>query len=112
MGDPVPVGAEAVEDCTGPPGEPVLLNIYDMFWTNDYTGNMGVGVYHSGVQVGEHHAGTKYFEENAFLADISQRMPFRTTKDSTIFPRDRFSFYYFPNIHAQVFWKVFFSSYI
>ena len=21
--------------------EPVILNIYDMFWTNDYTGNLG-----------------------------------------------------------------------
>ena len=28
--------------------EPVILNVYDMFWTNDYTGNMGLGVYHSG----------------------------------------------------------------
>jgi len=32
-------------------GEPVILNIYDMFWTNDYTGNVGLGVYHSGVEV-------------------------------------------------------------
>ena len=31
--------------------EPVILNIYDMFWTNDYTGNLGVGVYHSGLEV-------------------------------------------------------------
>ena len=31
-------------------GEPVILNIYDMFWTNDYTGNVGLGVYHSGVE--------------------------------------------------------------
>ncbi len=29
--------------------EPVILNVYDMFWTNDYTGNMGLGVYHSGL---------------------------------------------------------------
>lgn len=21
--------------------EPVILNVYDMFWTNEYTGNMG-----------------------------------------------------------------------
>jgi hypothetical protein len=32
-------------------GEPVILNVYDMFWTNDYTGNVGLGVYHSGVEV-------------------------------------------------------------
>ena len=32
-------------------GEPVILNVYDMFWTNEYTGNMGLGVYHSGLQV-------------------------------------------------------------
>ena len=31
-------------------GEPVILNIYDMFWTNDYTGGAGLGVYHSGVE--------------------------------------------------------------
>lgn len=33
------------------PREPVILNIYDMFWTNDYTANVGVGVYHSGLEV-------------------------------------------------------------
>lgn len=32
-------------------GEPVILNIYDMFWTNDYSGAVGLGVYHSGVEV-------------------------------------------------------------
>merc|ERR1739838_503162 len=26
-------------------------NIYDMFWTNDYTANVGLGVYHSGLEV-------------------------------------------------------------
>ena len=49
--------------------EPVILNIYDMFWTNDYTANVGLGVnrqllhlfqailnisnqvYHSGMEV-------------------------------------------------------------
>jgi len=31
--------------------EPVILNIYDMFWTNDYTANVGLGVYHSGLEV-------------------------------------------------------------
>jgi len=31
--------------------EPVVLNVYDMFWTNDYTSNVGVGVYHSGLEV-------------------------------------------------------------
>jgi len=31
--------------------EPVILNVYDMFWTNDYTSNVGVGVYHSGLEI-------------------------------------------------------------
>jgi len=41
--------AEAVNE-TGN-REPVILNVYDMFWTNEYTGNMGLGVYHSGLEV-------------------------------------------------------------
>lgn len=32
-------------------GEPVILNVYDMFWTNDYTTNVGLGVFHSGLEV-------------------------------------------------------------
>lgn len=39
--------AEASDGCQ----EPVILNVYDMFWTNEYTGNMGLGVYHSGLEV-------------------------------------------------------------
>lgn len=31
--------------------QPVILNIYDMFWTNDYTANVGLGVYHSGLEI-------------------------------------------------------------
>jgi len=31
--------------------EPVILNVYDMFWTNEYTGNIGLGVYHSGLEI-------------------------------------------------------------
>ncbi|KAJ2943086.1 hypothetical protein O0L34_g18776 [Tuta absoluta] len=34
------------------PGQvPVVLNVYDMYWTNWYTAGAGVGVFHSGVQV-------------------------------------------------------------
>jgi len=33
------------------PREPVILNVYDMFWTNDYTSNVGLGVFHSGLEV-------------------------------------------------------------
>ncbi len=29
--------------------EPVILNVYDMFWTNSYTDGLGIGVYHSGI---------------------------------------------------------------
>jgi len=30
---------------------PVLLNVYNMYWLNEYTSNIGLGVYHSGVEV-------------------------------------------------------------
>lgn len=33
------------------PSEPVLLNVYDMLWINEYTSPLGMGVYHSGVEV-------------------------------------------------------------
>ncbi|CAL8109147.1 unnamed protein product [Orchesella dallaii] len=36
--------------------EPVMLNIYDMYWTNQYTTMMGLGVFHSGIEV----FGTEY----------------------------------------------------
>lgn len=28
--------------------EPVLLNVYDMYKINEYTSNIGLGVFHSG----------------------------------------------------------------
>uniref|UniRef100_A0A915D6G8 PPPDE domain-containing protein n=1 Tax=Ditylenchus dipsaci TaxID=166011 RepID=A0A915D6G8_9BILA len=30
---------------------PVRLNIYDMYWLNEYASNIGVGVFHSGIEV-------------------------------------------------------------
>ncbi|XP_076815742.1 deubiquitinase DESI2-like [Clavelina lepadiformis] len=32
-------------------GAPVILNVYDMYWINEYTSNIGLGVYHSGIEV-------------------------------------------------------------
>jgi hypothetical protein len=34
-----------------PPRAVVKLNIYDMYWINDYASVLGVGVYHSGVEI-------------------------------------------------------------
>lgn len=31
--------------------EPVLLNVYDMYKINEYTSNVGIGVFHSGVEI-------------------------------------------------------------
>lgn len=36
--------------------EPVILNVYDMYWINDYTTSLGLGVFHSGVEI----YGTEY----------------------------------------------------
>uniref|UniRef100_H2YQ75 palmitoyl-protein hydrolase n=1 Tax=Ciona savignyi TaxID=51511 RepID=H2YQ75_CIOSA len=30
---------------------PVILNIYDMYWINEYISGLGIGVYHTGVEV-------------------------------------------------------------
>ncbi|CAL8259099.1 unnamed protein product [Lota lota] len=31
--------------------EPVILNVYDMYWINEFTSSLGIGVFHSGIEV-------------------------------------------------------------
>lgn len=31
--------------------ERVILNVYDMYWMNEYTALLGIGVFHSGIEV-------------------------------------------------------------
>ncbi|XP_076142352.1 deubiquitinase DESI2 isoform X2 [Alosa pseudoharengus] len=31
--------------------ETIILNVYDMYWINEYTANLGIGVFHSGIEV-------------------------------------------------------------
>lgn len=51
----------AIDDPLLPPPtamarEPVILNVYDMYWINEYTTSLGLGVFHSGVEI----YGTEY----------------------------------------------------
>ncbi|XP_029891029.1 deubiquitinase DESI2 isoform X3 [Aquila chrysaetos chrysaetos] len=49
--------AGATERAGGARGPPamanqlVILNVYDMYWMNEYTSSLGIGVFHSGIEV-------------------------------------------------------------
>eukprot|EP00112_Aurelia_sp_Birch-Aquarium-sp1_P026955 Seg990.6 transcript_id=Seg990.6/GoldUCD/mRNA.D3Y31 product="Deubiquitinase DESI2" pseudo=true protein_id=Seg990.6/GoldUCD/D3Y31 len=53
----------------------VLLNVYDMYWLNEYTSSIGLGVYHSGIEI--------YDKEYAFGGH-----PFPFTGIFDMMPRD------------------------
>ncbi|CAL9687818.1 unnamed protein product [Knipowitschia caucasica] len=31
--------------------EPIILNVYDMYWMNEFTTTLGIGVYHTGIEM-------------------------------------------------------------
>lgn len=31
--------------------EPIILNVYDMYWINEFTTSLGIGVFHSGIEI-------------------------------------------------------------
>ncbi|KAJ8264239.1 hypothetical protein GJAV_G00146870 [Gymnothorax javanicus] len=31
--------------------EPIILNVYDMYWINEFTTSLGIGVFHSGIEL-------------------------------------------------------------
>ncbi|VEN44705.1 unnamed protein product [Callosobruchus maculatus] len=68
--------------------EPVLLNVYDMYKINEFTTNIGLGVFHSGVEIygteyaygGHQYPFTGIFEINPRdETDLGEQFKFRQT---------------------------------
>ncbi|XP_017468286.1 PREDICTED: desumoylating isopeptidase 2 isoform X1 [Rhagoletis zephyria] len=51
LGVPKDSGSDELLPTTMSNREPVILNVYDMYWINEYTTSIGLGVFHSGVEI-------------------------------------------------------------
>ncbi|XP_048219826.1 deubiquitinase DESI2-like isoform X2 [Perognathus longimembris pacificus] len=53
----------------------VVLNVYDMYWMNEYTSSIGIGVFHSGIEVyGREFAYAVVLGSTGFLKDDIEKI--------------------------------------